>query len=322
MRLSARALTQEPYKGWPAYVMRQGDLVLSLVPGVGGRLMGIDFLGQELCFVHPELEGRSFDGDESGWEDLCGDWDFPLWGGGKTWLAPESAWPGGAPHRDLDSLAWQVKEAWCTAETMGLDLESPVCSVSGLQLRRRLTLAAHASRWTLEHSVSNRSAAAISCGLWDVLMLRRPGVVSVDLNAGAADTYASIISMPGKEPLHSLMRDGVIETSGAQAHIHCATGREFKCGFGRSAGPVQVDFEHWGLRYTRDSAIDLDQPYAHGHPTEVFNAPRLDYFEVETHSPLRHLGPGESLSYTLHERVDALSGAAHPPSPLASKETT
>lgn len=317
-----RALTQEAFKGWPAYVLRQDGLTLSLVPDVGGRLMGIQFLGQELCFVHPALEGRSYAGGEAGWTELCGDWDFPLWGGGKTWIAPESAWPGGAPHRDLDSLAWQVREVWCTSESMGVDVESPVCRVSGLQVRRRLTLAADGPRWTIEHAVRNGSATDIGCGLWDVLMLRRPGVVSVALASGTSAHPGGVVSLPGKEPLEALMRDGVIDVLAHQARIHCDAGRDFKCGFGQATGQVQVDFEDWGLRYTRDSAVDLTRTYAHGHPIEVFNAPRLPYFEVETHSPLQRIGPGDCLRYAIHERVDALSGAAHPPSTLKTKETT
>lgn len=88
------------------------------------------------------LEGKTFEGDIRQWPAVCGEWGFPLCGGGKTWIAPESDWPACAPHRDLDSLPWQVLDTWCDAHSMGIEVRSPVCSVSGLQLTRRLTLPA------------------------------------------------------------------------------------------------------------------------------------------------------------------------------------
>jgi hypothetical protein len=47
----------------------------------------------------------------------------------------------------------------------------------------------------------------------------------------------------------------------------------------------------------------MSLPYAHGMPLEVFNAPVLEYFEVETHSPLRTLGAGEILRFAVREAL-------------------
>ena len=47
----------------------------------------------------------------------------------------------------------------------------------------------------------------------------------------------------------------------------------------------------------------MRQPYAHGLPLEVFNAPVLNYFEVETHSPLRTLEAGEVLRFAVVEAL-------------------
>ena len=322
MPLSVRALTQELFKGWPAFVMRQNGLTLSVVPNVGGRLMGINLAGQELCFVHPELAGRTYSGDVSDWPALCGDWNFPLWGGGKTWVAPESDWPQGAPHRDLDSLPWTVKEVWCTAESMGVTVQSPICSQSGLQISRRLTLPANATAWTVEHTLANCGTEVRTCGVWDVLMLCRPGRVSVPLAPSPPTHPCGIAALPGKEPLESLMRSGTVEVSAGQARIHCVAAREFKCGFYSEEGLIHADFEDGGIRYARRSRVEPGQAYAHGHPIEVFNAPKLDYFEVETHSPLQQLSPGDCIRYLIHERVSALAGDTHPPSTLIEKETT
>ena len=306
MTTAARSLRDSSFQGWPAYTLQQGELVLQVVPSVGGRLMGIAFAGRELCFTHPALRGKSFDGDPRQWDALCAGWSFPLWGGGKTWIAPESAWPDGAPHRDLDSLAWTVLAYWCDAHSMGIELQSPICSCTGVQLTRRLVLPAHTQTWSIEHTLRNAGRQHLRCGLWDVLMLQRPGDVQVMLVAQANYCGERIVALPGKKACAQLQAQGSLHTAGDVAHIQCHSGDEFKCGFASLDGRVQVDFTTWGLRYQRHSATNPKALYAHGLPVEVFNAPALDYFEVETHSPLHTLQTGETATYTICESVGAV----------------
>jgi hypothetical protein len=303
MTTAARSLRESSFQGWPAYALQQDDLVLQVVPSVGGRLMGLAFAGQELCFTHPDLRGKNFDGELHQWDALCAGWSFPLWGGGKTWIAPESAWPGGAPHRDLDSLAWTLLEHWCDAQSMGIELQSPICTVTGLQLRRRLVLPCDAQTWSIEHTVHNTGTQPISCGLWDVLMLQRPGDVQVMLAAKGRYPGERVVALPGKKACAQLEAQGTLHTDGDVAYIHCHSGDEFKCGFTSLDGRVQVDFAQWGLRYQRHSVTNPQSTYAHGLPVEVFNAPALDYFELETHSPLHMLQAGQTASYTIYESV-------------------
>ena len=83
----------------------------------------------------------------------------------------------------------------------------------------------------------------------------------------------------------------------------CTQGDDFKCGFASADGCIEVDFGPDAPRYTRRSETDMRRPYAHGLPLEVFNAPVLDYFEVETHSPLQTLGAGEVLRFGVVETL-------------------
>ena len=305
MHATPRSLSQERFKGWSAWVLRQGSLTLCVVPDVGGRLMGMALGGQELCFTHPALEGKTFDGDMRQWPALCGEWGFPLWGGGKTWVSPESDWPAGAPHRDLDSLPWQVLDTWYDGQSMGIDVQSPVCSASGLQLSRRLTLQAHteagASQWTIDHSLRNTRSTPVRCGIWDVLMLLRPARVRVPLPARSAGP--TLAALPGKKPLADLRAQGALQDTAIEAVLHCTQGDDFKCGFASAYGCIEVDFGPNAPRYTRRSAIDMTLPYAHGLPLEVFNAPVLNYCEVETHSPLRTLEAGKVVRYAVVETL-------------------
>ncbi len=305
-----RSLREVTFKGWPAFALTQGPLALHVVPSIGGRLMGIGFEGEELCFVHPALEGRRDDGDAATWAGLCADWSFPLWGGGKTWLAPESAWPGGAPHRDLDSGAWSVLSQWCDEHSMGIELQSAVCRDSGLQLRRRLGLPHHGAHWRIEHVAVNRGHAAWTGGLWDVLMLKRPGRVSVALADERAPRWQTALrALPGQPAVDDLMRAGVLIAQADHIDIACEQPGAFKLGFDSAAGEVRADIPTVAgtVRYQRRALLPRAAQYAHGHPLEVFNAPALAYFEIESHSPEITLHPGERTAFVVEESVQRLS---------------
>jgi hypothetical protein len=306
MRVAKHTLSQEVFLGWPAVVLRQEGMALSVVPSVGGRLMGIHAGAHALCFVHPELQGKNFCGDATQWDVLCGDWSFPLWGGGKTWVAPESAWPQGAPHRDLDSLAWQVTKSWCNATSMGIAVQSPACSDSGLQITRHLRWPIGAREWTVAHTLRNAGVQTQRCGVWDVLMLKRPATVKLPLPKAISGVFSGVVALPGKPAVETLLANGILELDEHYAWLRCTDALEFKCGFQSDAGEVSVEFPDSNIRYTRRSAIDASQHYAHGHPLEVFNAPRLPYFEVESHSPVQNLLPGDCIHYVIHERLDPL----------------
>ena len=300
-------LAREDFRGWQAYVLRRGPLVLRVVPAVGGRLMGIEFAGHELCFIHPELEGKTFNGDAQDWPRLCGEWSFPLWGGGKTWVAPESDWPDQAPHRDLDSGAWEVLAQHDSGGLCGIALQSPVCSTTGLQITRKLMLEPQGSQWSIEHTLSNQGPNPVRCGIWDVLMLQRPARVSIAL---APDATQAVIARPGNKSVDQLQQDGQLQISPLTAVLSCDRAEEFKCGFESHDGRVSVDFQAMPVRYERYSSVNGTQAYAHGKAVEIFNAPGLAYFEVETHSPLQTLLPGQSMRYCIYESVMEISQAA------------
>ena len=298
-----RTLREATFRGWPAFALAQGPLALHVVPSVGGRLMGMAFEGEELCFIHPALEGRHDDGDAETWATLCADWAFPLWGGGKTWLAPESAWPGGAPHRDLDSGAWTVQAHWLDEHSMGIELQSPVCGASGLQLRRRLSLPRHGALWRIEHSAVNRGTTAWTGGLWDVLMLKRPARVSA-LRTGAAAVHA----LPGLPTVDALIHGGLLREQPDRFEIACDQPGAFKLGVDSPTGEVRADLPlaRGSVRYLRRAMQPPGAQHAHGHPLEVYNAPVLPYFEIESHSPAVTLQPGERTAFVVEESVQRL----------------
>ena len=302
-------LVEGTFQGWPSWTLRQNDCALSVVPGVGGRLMGIQCAGTELCFINPELVGLHGSEDPEIWQCLCGDWSFPLWGGGKTWVAPASAWPGGNPQVDLDSGSYCLTKTWVDKASAGIELESPICRQSSLRIRRRLWLTAGVSGWNVEHTLINEGNEPVRCGLWDVLMLRRPGVVEVALVArGVRPRAEGFCAIAGNGELEDLRRREIIAADRDKVTIRCQHAQQYKVGIAGVTGSIKIElklpegrFEYW-----RTVPIAALEPYAHGHPVEVFNAPRHPYFEIESHSPLATIPPGGRSSYHVREGVRAL----------------
>jgi hypothetical protein len=301
-----RTLEWTHYFDWPALCLRQGPLELFVVPAVGGRLMGIRHDGDALAFVNPALKGKIASDDPVAWAALCGEWSFPLWGGGKTWIAPESRWPGGTPHRDLDSGAYKVVQTWSDEHSMGIELESPVCSQSGLQVHRRITLDAGSSTWSTVHALTNRGSIARECGIWEVLMLNRPARIEIPLEDNATGLHGVVHQIAGKGPIDDLRETDIVRFSDHLLSVECERAVEYKFGVAQSTGEIRVILpgkagEH---HYRRTSAVDPRAHYAHGMPIEVFNAPRLPYFEIETHAPLAQLKAGGRVEYEITESVE------------------
>jgi hypothetical protein len=103
------------YRGWHSYHVRRGPLELILVPAIGGRIMGLRWQDHDLFFTQPERQGQypdiPPDGDVRNAKEALG---FPLWGGDKTWLAPQERWNRATPFVDLDSGPYEltIDQSW------------------------------------------------------------------------------------------------------------------------------------------------------------------------------------------------------------------
>ncbi|MGA7776310.1 MAG: hypothetical protein WCA85_01130 [Paraburkholderia sp.] len=308
-QISERSIRWSKYRNWAALRLKQRALELVVVPAVGGRLMNIVHEGVELAFVNDALAGRTATEDPQRWQSLCGDWGFPLWGGGKTWVAPESRWPLGAPHRDLDSGPYRVIRTWCEADSMGVEMLSRVCRQSGLQIRRSIEIEVDSGVWRTRHELANQGIRPVEAGIWDVLMLRRPGVVTLPMSGDPETWRDGIIPFVEKGLLGDVRDSNRVSYRAGGLAVRCDRAVEFKLGVGQSSGKVDALLERpEGVkRYRRSSTVDISAQYAHGAPVEIFNAPDLPYFEVETHAPVAHLMPGASCAMVVEEEVATAS---------------
>ena len=135
-------------------------------------------------------------------------------------------------------------------------------------------------------------------------MLRRPGKVEVAIES-EEHWRESVIPFPGKGPLGDVRESAFMTGSSSHVTTQCVEAVEFKLGVKNSPGVIHVEFDvpEGKHRLRRRFPVFAEARYAHGTPLEVFNAPKLPYFEIESHGPLVVLQPGEWTTLSVEEAV-------------------
>ena len=289
------------YHDWDAWRIEHGPLALTLVPQVGGRIMGMAWHGQELSFVNPACAGRVLDvAAIADVRDCKRELGFLLWGGDKTWLAPQSGWSDEVPFIDLDSGAYELN---IEEDSGSVHMVSPVCRGTGVQITRLVRVGQRPAAWQVAHRLHNRSDQQVTWAPWDVAMVLRPATVYVPTRAGSA--YPDGLRTFDDEGVSAAVRDDVVCLADGYAVIGCHDPVKFKYGADGDAGWLLAVFEGGprGLIGLRKSVPTFQPgPYAHGCVAEVFNSEDFPYLELELHGPLVTLEPGEE--FTLIEEAD------------------
>ena len=295
-------LQKGEHKGWEAWSLRRGLMELVLVPQVGGRIMGMLWRGSDLLFTQPEREGKTEEVAEVA--DVRAkkrEMGFPLWGGDKTWLAPQDGWTEGVPFLDLDSGPYGLHVEEEAPEVVVVRMTSQVCRETGVQLTRTVTVPGGSDEWTVTHRLHNASDKTVQWGLWDVTMVRRPG--KVYLPRREASSYPCGVKTFVEEGESVQLRESMVAELGRLTLISCYEPRAFKFGVDADEGWMLgiLDLGDLGLvGYRKQVPVYEDQPYGHGCIAEVYNSDRYPYFEMEIHGPVIRLEPGEG--FELEER--------------------
>ena len=291
------------YLGWRALWLRGPGFALALVPEVGGRIMGIEWRGRQLAFANPDLAGRT--------EQLATVVDvrarkralgFPLWGGDKTWLAPQARWTDEAPFLDLDSGAYEVSIEDAPAGSCEVRLTSPVCRESSMQIERCIRVAPGTPGWQVTHELRNCSSGTVAWAPWIVAMFRR--LAQVFLPTRADSTYPDGVKTYADEGESRDVRSRVVTRvgDGGTHRLHRESPLQVRHRRGSRHGTRRA--RPSGRRSGRDpeaGAHFSPSPYAHGCVAEVFNSAEHPYFELELHGPVVELAPGGS--FALEESV-------------------
>lgn len=286
-------INQGNYKGWDAYWIVHGSLTLILVPQVGGRIMGMQWHGQELAFINADLEGHVKHIATAQNVLACKrDLGFLLWGGDKTWLAPQEAWSDELPFLDLDSGAYKIEIERPNPDGATLRMTSPICRETGVQISRTVNVKAGEAGWTVLHRLHNRSDREVRWAPWDVSMVRRPARVYLPRRQDSR--YRNGVKTFDNEGESTTVRDAVVSDLGDLAAIRCVEPRKFKFGVDADLGSILaiVDVEDFGLvGYRKNVPTFHSQLYGHGCVAEVFNSSDYPYFEMELHGPVVNLKP-------------------------------
>ncbi|WP_171180828.1 hypothetical protein [Ruegeria sp. HKCCD8929] len=289
---------------WSVLHLQQNNLRLTLLPGIGGRLWDVNFQGRSLLFQNTDLDGLEV--DDTRLTDLptrSPQFAFPLWGGEKTWIAPDASWVNGAPFPVLDSGAYQITSRSRTH----IDMTSAVCPTCHLSVSRRITLTS-AESWGIEHIVANHGASSRLTGIWSVMMLNTPAKIGVELED------------PAFYPVFGSAEE-MIATHGKSTVVDCNRQKEFKVGLPNPNGRTLVRCGPDGplLMCSVPEPQQGDQ-FAHDYPFEVFNSGDYAYCEAEWHSPARDLAPNETLSFRQMFRVLADEDASQMPLGLTNNQ--
>lgn len=286
---------------WRKLTLVDGALTLTVLPGIGGRLWDVELNGHSILFQNPDLIGQTVD-------LTCLDklpsrspqFSFPLWGGEKTWIAPDSDWPDGAPHPILDSGPYEPLMQSGSSITM----ISNTCSYSGLKIMREITLESSSS-WCIRHHVWNTGPSPRSVGIWSVMMLNAPSQI------GVMTDLPTIKPVFGNENgMVTIRRRGVISD--------CDIRREFKIALPNSTGRTLIrtaNPETWMVCRT-SPPLESDQ-FAHGAPFEIFNSGEYNYCEAEWHAPSKILPSG---AHTAFEQVFYIWRGSRPPAEIELNE--
>lgn len=269
---------------WKYHRLSMGPLELICLPGIGGRLWDIRFHDQSLLFQNPDL--NNVIPDLTNLADLptrSPQFGFPLWGGEKTWIAPDRSWPDGGPHPALDSAPYDLLDT--TPHT--LRMLSQKCPVSHLQVEREISLSS-GSTFSIIHRVTNLGDSARFTGIWSVMMLRHPAQIGL-----SASQLTEITPIFGDS-------SGRVVRGGSAIVFDCNTRQEFKSGINTFDGRVMIRMQTARepmILTSSTPAPERNTPFAHDQAFEVFNSGDYPYCEAEWHAPVQDLRPGESQTF-------------------------
>lgn len=274
-------------EAWTEITLQDTDLELVILPGIGGRLWDVRYHGRSLLFQNPDLIGKTVDlSNLTGLPTRSPQFSFPLWGGEKTWIAPDTLWPENGPYPLLDSGRFQI----LSHSSQHVEMESQVCPISELSIRRRIALEGPDS-WTIEHALTNHGAISRRAGIWSVMMFDTPASVAIPMETPQADTIFGDATGCMKEVQHGIV-------------ARCDRPQEFKLGLPNPDGATFIRCGEDGPTVMCNVPVpSLRDAYAHNHPFEIFNSGDYPYCEAEWHSPAQDILPTESLAFRQAFRI-------------------
>ncbi len=284
--------------GWRGLRLAQGRVSLVIAPEIGGRVISLCLDGVEVMFTHEEVRGkvidpRKFDNVRQAKADL----GWLHYGGYKTWLAPQRHWTEGLPFLDLDSGSYAVDRRE-SPDGEAVRLTSPVCRETGMQLTREISLLPTGGV-RVKQGMVNLSDKPVNWGLWDVTQVAGPGLAVLPV-ADSSKFERGVLAYANEGRSPEIM-DQFVEPGPGYVIVRCNQTESFKYGTDSRAGWIlgllDRGQDRW-LAYLKTFPCLPGAPYPHQADVEVYDSDTLPYFELEGHSPMCELSPGESVEFS------------------------
>lgn len=285
MNQNARTrLTASQQPGVPEVLwLNNGILQIGILPAAGGRILSLQFLGQETLWRNADLLDEVLHpvaghviAPHAG---TMADWHN--YGGDKTWPAPQG-WSGpeewaGPPDQVLDSgvYTWRSVEVGDDGGGQTIELTSGRDPISGLQITRAITLRDGEAAYDLTLTAENTSDRPVTWALWNVTQRRAGDPGSGGVWVGVEDRDLELVELVAGTGVPSATRQ-----SGA-AHIphQEVVG---KLGFPTATGWLAHGAH--GSTTSQSFQIDSKQTYPDG-------GSRVEvWIECPLDAPLGHLG--------------------------------
>ena len=277
-----------PFHGWKGYQFSAGDLSLCIVPSIGGRILSLRFCKEELFFIQEEHAGETFDFDYV--ENLMAEKrkiGFRVWGGDKTWVAPQGKWKGNIPPIVLDAGKYDIE-----IQGRKIKMLSSLDRETGLRISREVEILA-SDRLELRQGLHNASNEVVKRGIWDVTQMLRDIYVCIPVPS------MEIIPYPQEGKSKHYLSQVVSTPSEGWSCLTCDSDLHFKYGANPKQGRVitlkPCQKKNNFILMERIFKVEPEAQYAHKGSVEVYNSPTMNYSEVEVHAPLWEIPPGKSV---------------------------
>ena len=278
------------FYGWQGYLLKSNNIEMGIIP-LGGRIISLKVYGEELLFVDKDLVGKIPNLEKLEPKNIAAkkrELGFMLFGGDKTWVAPEPEWIENTPPLDLDSQNYTFQFDGENAVTM----TSPICRETGLQIIRKITLTPD-DVIELHQTMINQNQEPITKAIWDVTQLLKPFEILVPASENAVKPDTRFEAGTARR------QDFVVAKTNDQTKIVCKEFVIYKFGALVEKGQLTAQTKRGDktIAMTRYFDIEPEKHYPDDHMIEVYNSPDKNYLELEVLAPLTTLAPGEQTTH-------------------------
>ncbi len=288
------------YNGWDdSYKLSNKDIEVVVVPAIG-RIMYFGFKNSKnILWNNPQFFGKSLPDGKPMTEN--GKIIWANFGGDKVWPTQENEW------NNINGYSWPP-DHWFDGSThnvdileKGIKITSPVSEYCGARCIREIILDETGADVTINQTIEKvkqagrQSVEPINYTIWNVTQIRPPLMALFNLNPNSRHPKRCIMIKPHTIDNFSVNGDiGVLIPDKDRA---------------QKAG---ADSDHWLAAIVEDVVfgeffrLQPDTTYPdNGLSAEVYT--ESTYTELELLSPLKHLGVGESIHFSIKWRLHKLS---------------